>query len=375
MTDQSKSLTVTNFDKIKALARNKDTLARLSEMLGSKQWAQSYIASALLVVSNDAKLMECSPSSIFNSVMRAAALRLSCDPATKQAYIVPFYNSKKQCTEAQFIPGYVGINQMAHRTGKYRVLNTAPLYEGRIIEIDELTGEPRIFGTRTGERIQGYFHYFELFNGFKHVLYMTVEQLREHGEKYAPKNPKWKTDFDAMARKTVTRLHLLRDGILDPFDRTMLEEEREDIDGEIIERDAVDGSFTEKDDETAAAEAAAHKEAEARKPQPSEAEVMRSLGFEDHTPAVPAPASAQPAPAEPAADKPWTSTKVSRETAETLAGSDKVLYWSMSTEALADRHGWILNSIAKNHLSPEKKADLEMRRDTIAAIIEWRKSA
>ena len=360
MTDQTKSITVTNYDKIKALAHNQATIQRFTEMLGSKPHAMSYISSAMLAVANSNDLMECTPSSVFNSVMRAAALRLSCDPAMKQAHIVPYYNKKQQRREAQFIPGYVGLNQMAMRTGKYRVLNCSYIREGQVIDIDELTGVPHIHGQRTGDTILGYFHYFELFDGFKHILYMTVDELRAHGEKYAASNPLWKNNFDAMARKTVTRLHLLRNGILDPYDRTILEAAAEDIpqDGQIIgDNNTVDGAFTEVDDETAAAEAAARKIEEANKPKKTEAELLGEMGIETKS----------------AAPKPWpTTAKVSYETATTLAGSDKVKYWDMPDEKLAERTKYIGQSLAKPETTEEHRADLEMRRDTIAAILAYR---
>ncbi|MFA6204319.1 MAG: recombinase RecT [Gallionella sp.] len=364
MTDQTKAITVTNYDKIKALAHNQATIVRFAAMLGSKPYAMSYISSAMLAVANSPDLMECTPSSVFNSVMRAAALRLSCDPAMKQAHIVPFYNNKTGKRDAQFIPGYVGLNQMAMRTGKYRVLNCSYIREGQVIDIDELTGIPNIHGQRSGDTILGYFHYFELFDGFKHILYMTVEELHAHGQKYAAKNPLWKSNFDAMARKTVTRLHLLKNGILDPYDRSMVEAASEDIEQEstIINReDTVDGAFSEVDDETAAIEAAARKIEEKNRPKASEAELVGDLTGEPVK---------QEAPV-----KAWKSTKISMESAQELAGSDKVRYWELDTTTLTARHGFVLNSLAdtKKEKTPEKIADLELRRDTIAAIIEYRK--
>jgi len=302
MTDQTKAITVTNYDKIRAMASNEITIKRFTDMLGNRSSAMSYISSAMLAVANSDDLMACTPSSVMNSVMRAAALRLSCDPATKQAYIVPFnhYDKKtKQSTrQAQFIPGYIGLNQLAQRTGKYRHLNTSPLYEGQALDINQLTGEPVLRGQKKNadSPVIGYFHYFELFNGFKHALYMTVEELRAHGEKYAPSNPKWKSDFSSMAKKTVTRLHLLHDGILDPFDREQIEAAADEISGGemVTETDTIDGTFTESDDETAAAEAAAAAIEKANAPKRSEADLMAEITGEP----APKPAT-QPEPEQP----------------------------------------------------------------------------
>ena len=86
-------------------------------------------------------------------------------------------------------------------------------------------------------------------------------------------------------------------------------------------------------------------------------------------------APAQPAPAvQPqAAPKPWPDTaKISYETATTMAGSNGAKYWSMTDEQLAERTGYIAKSLAKPETTDDHRADLEMRRDTIAAILAYR---
>lgn len=272
----SNQMVVSNYDKLKALARNQATVSKFVEMLGSRQQAMSYIASAMLVVANSDDLQQCEPASVFNSVMRAAALRLSCDPSTKQAHLVPFYNSKKGRKEAQLIPGYVGLNQLALRTRKYRNLNAGRLYEGQIIEVDQLTGKTAIRGIMTSRNVIGYFHYLELHDGYSHTYYMTAEELRAHGEKYAPKNAMWRNSFDAMALKTVTRMNLLKYGVLDPDDRAILEEAAEDVDGDMIpQENTIDATFTDDDVEQAVSDA----QNEPQKPQKTQAEIMNDLGF------------------------------------------------------------------------------------------------
>jgi recombination protein RecT len=285
MTDQPKSLAISNHDKIKALAHNQKTIERFTQMLGSKREALAYITSAMLAVANSPDLMECTPSSVFNSVMRAAALRLYCDPALRQAYPVPFNNKVKGrngepdrwIKQATLIIGYIGLNNLAARTGKYRYLNASELYEGQTIEVNQLTGAAVIKGTRKSDKVIGYFHYFELLKGLSHTYYMPVEDLKAHGERYAPKNPLWKSAFPDMAKKTVTRTNLLKFGILDPSDRAVIDEMSEDRpEGEAV--NTIDGEFTEIDDELAE-QAAAEEYAEPERKAPADA--YRELTGED----------------------------------------------------------------------------------------------
>jgi len=229
MSDQ-KSLTVTNYDKVKALAKNTQVIQSFASITGSKTSAVAYISSALLAVASNNALMECEPASIMSTALRAASLHLSCDPSLGQAYPVPFKG------KATLQLGYRGIEQLALRTGKYRFINTSYISEGQSIEIDELTGQARIHGAKSvGGKVIGYFNYFELFNGFSHALYMTVEEIQEHGNKYSQNfsNPtsKWKTEFHKMAMKTVLRLNLLRYGVI---------EQRELVQGEMHQENTGD---------------------------------------------------------------------------------------------------------------------------------------
>ena len=284
--------------------------------------------------------------------MRAAALRLSCDPSLRQAHIVPFYNNKKGKREAQFIPGYIGLNNLAQRTGKYRYLQAHELYEGQVLEVNQLTGEPQLHGRRESDKILGYYHYFELFNGFKHVLYMTVEELQAHGQRYAAKNPMWKTNFHDMAKKTVTRLHLLKDGVLDPFDRTIIASASEDIEGEIA-GDTIDATFTDQDDEDAAHMAVEQQAQEEAKPKRTEAQIMNELFGE--TEKAPEPAA----------------QKMNLETAMTFKTSDKAPkpYHEIDSGTLAHMSNTLKKGIDGKKYKGDKLDEAQMKLDAILVLL------
>ena len=189
---------------------NSDTIKRRFESLLDTS-APSFISSVLTIFRSNSKLQDCSPSSILSAAGMAAALKLPLNPSLGFAHIVPYKS------QAQFQVGARGYVQLAMRSGQYRTLHSGPVREGQIKEIDFLTGEI-IRGEKISDEIVGYVAYMELLNGFKKSLYMTVEELKAHAEKYSQsyaydlrsgrKSSVWSTNFDAMAKKTVLK-HLL----------------------------------------------------------------------------------------------------------------------------------------------------------------------
>jgi recombination protein RecT len=214
--------------------------ARFSEVLGDRNTG-AYISSVMVAVKDSKYLLACSPQSIYTSALRAATLRLSVDPALGQAYLVPFKG------QATLIVGYKGLYDMAVRTGKYRYINVSPIYDGQVVDENQITGFHSISGTIKGSRqpseIIGWIGAFEMnpergqATGFGKTLYMTTEEIHRHAKEYSEgyDNPKgsWKKETRKMERKTVLRLLIRKWGYLDPADAHALEEtEAETIDAE-----------------------------------------------------------------------------------------------------------------------------------------------
>jgi recombination protein RecT len=208
---------------------------RFAETIGSQN-AGPFITSVLLAVANSPTLQECDMRSIYGAALRAATLRLSCDPGTKQAYIVPFKG------KATLVVGYKGLYDLALRTGKYRWINVSPIYEGETVELDRISGKMTLGGGKTSSRVIGYVSGFEMVNGFSKTITMTVEEIHEHAKKYSkgydrPDGP-WKKATEAMERKTILRNLLQNWGYLEPADQQalhMTETEDETVEGEVVE--------------------------------------------------------------------------------------------------------------------------------------------
>ena len=188
---------------------------RFEELLDTS--ASSFISSILTIVRSNSRLQDCSPNSILSAAGIAAALKLPINPSLGFAFIVPYKN------QAQFQLGYKGFIQLAMRSGQYRTLNSGAVREGQIEDIDFVTGEI-IRGEKISDEIVGYCAYMELINGFNKALYMSIDELQAHAEKYSQsfaydiksgrKSSVWSTNFDAMAKKTVLKKLLSNFGII-----------------------------------------------------------------------------------------------------------------------------------------------------------------
>lgn len=189
---------------------------RIDEILGKR--APQFISSVVTMAANDtmlSKVVASAPQTIITSALKAAALDLPIDPALGTAYVVPFKNKVKKPDgtdfwrdEATMIIGWKGLVQLAQRTGLYKKINADFVYEGEKIVDDRITGDIRIEGEKTSEKVIGYFAYFQLVNGFEKCVCWTREKAAAHEAKnrkgqYMSKA--WRDDFDSMSLKSVVR--------------------------------------------------------------------------------------------------------------------------------------------------------------------------
>ncbi|MCU9614119.1 recombinase RecT [Caldibacillus lycopersici] len=204
---------------LKALLSTPTMKKKFDEVLDKK--APQFMASLLNLYSGDPGLREAEPMSIVSSAMVAASLDLPIDKNLGYAWIVPFYDSKKGYKAAQFQLGYKGYIQLALRTGQYKAINVIEVYEGELKSWNRLTEEIDLDLSATkSDKVIGYCGYFKLVNGFEKAVYWTRDQVETHRIKHNKMKDKtalnnvWKSDYDAMAMKTVLRNMLGKWGIL-----------------------------------------------------------------------------------------------------------------------------------------------------------------
>ena len=199
---------------------------RFDELLGKR--APQFVSSIVSMVNGDKNLQKAfmnAPITVIQSALKAATFDLPIDPTLGYAYIVPFNNRKDDGSyvmEASFVIGYRGLLQLAMRTGAYEKINVVDVREGELVSYNRLTEDVELeFVEDEDERdalpIIGWCGYYRLTNGMEKTIYMSRKQIVKHEEKnrkckYMGKG--WRTDFDAMAAKTVLRRLIGKWGIL-----------------------------------------------------------------------------------------------------------------------------------------------------------------
>jgi recombination protein RecT len=198
-------------EKLGQLLDRVDIKSKFEAMLGKK--APGFMSSILSLTNAKEQLKACDPMSIIQSAAIAATLDLPINANLGFAHIVPYGGV------ASFQMGWRGFVQLAIRSGQFKTMNAAELYEGELISYNRITGETSIDESkRSSNKVVAYVAYFKLVTGFEKYLLMTKSQVEAHGKRYSksfskPGTP-WQINFDAMALKTVLKMLLSKYGLL-----------------------------------------------------------------------------------------------------------------------------------------------------------------
>ena len=197
----------------------------INNTLQDPKRAQRFVAAITSAVATNPALQECDPPTILSGALLGESLGLSPSPQLGQYYLVPYWNSKKKCTDAQFQLGYKGYVQLALRSGYYKHLNVIAVKAGELVRFDPLTEEVEINLNpdelaRENSASIGYLATFEYLNGFRKTIYWSRDKMEAHALRYSKGYAAkkgytfWEKDFDAMAFKTMLRQLISKWGIM-----------------------------------------------------------------------------------------------------------------------------------------------------------------
>lgn len=138
--------------------------------------------------------------------MQSAQLGVEPNTGLGQAYLIPYGK------QVQFLLGYKGLIDLAVRSGQYKAI-----YAYEVFQEDEFSYSYGLHKDLVhvpsqnpqGEPI-GYYAVYHLKNGGYDFVYWTRERVEKHAHKFSQAVQKgwtspWKTNYDAMAKKTVLK--------------------------------------------------------------------------------------------------------------------------------------------------------------------------
>ena len=159
-------------------------------------------ACLLAASKNGAAIAKCTPESILRAVVDCA--RFGIDPAFGRAYIVPYAN------EAELQLGYLGLIELAKRSGEIKSITAELVQEGDDFEVEfgtnpKFVHRPKFQGDVNGFKsvyalavfADGHFEYTVLSKD-------DVENIRRKSSK-APNSPAWTNYPGEMAKKCAIR--------------------------------------------------------------------------------------------------------------------------------------------------------------------------
>ena len=202
LTAQSKETTVvekkpkTIFDIIQAGAK------QFATALPKHINTDRFVRIAITTIRQNPKLAQCSQESLLGALMVSAQLGL--EPGTLgQCYLIPYGR------ECQFQIGYKGMIELLRRSGQLKDIYAYSVYENDDFEITygldrNLIHKPNL--ANKGNFL-GCYCVAILKDDTSAFEYMTKEEIEAHAKKFSKTfgNGPWKTDFEAMAHKTVVK--------------------------------------------------------------------------------------------------------------------------------------------------------------------------
>lgn len=200
-----------NLPQLKAALNAPSVKAKFEEMLGKR--APQFMTSISSVVSNNALLQKADVNSIIMGAAIAASMDLPLHPSLGYAALVPF-NSKDGCF-AQLQVMTKGYVEMFIRSGQCKSLICEVVRKGELVKKNKFTGE-YVFdeSKKESDEIIGVVAAFELVNGYRKVEYMTVQEVKEHAQKFSQAYRKnaaiWKDNWEEMMKKTCLKRLLVR---------------------------------------------------------------------------------------------------------------------------------------------------------------------
>lgn len=188
---------------------------RVLDLLAQDQSAvKRFYQTFSICLAQEPKLATCTRSSLIGAMLEIASLKL--EPGVQgEAWLIPFKDRKRNVTEATVIVGYKGMLELARRAGNVGKIDSEVVYEKDSFDwlkgtrafldfkkhVDKDRG--RMIGAWAEAEIE--LRLGTISRQFEVMLDYEIVKIRDNAPSAKAKTSPWRTDEEAMWRKTVLR--------------------------------------------------------------------------------------------------------------------------------------------------------------------------
>lgn len=200
-------------DLRRIFAANKEAMVRsIPRSLGD---GDRLLRIAYNTIAFNGDLVQCTRPSLIGGVMEALKMGITIGGPMQESWLLPFRNKQNDGTyalEATLIVGYMGYRNIIDRGRAVIDMHPRAVYDGDEFDVDFGSMPTRIrhkpyflLGAKKG-RLLFVYCIARLRGGGVQVEVMPTAEVEEHRNRSRAKDAgPWKTDYDAMALKTVIR--------------------------------------------------------------------------------------------------------------------------------------------------------------------------
>lgn len=191
-------------DTVRGLLKSME--GEIKNALPSYLPVEKFIRTALTAINSNPKLAECTQDSLLAAIMNSAQLGLEFNTPLGEAYLIPYEDKKRGITTVNFQLGYQGLLKLAYNTGQFKRITAREVRYNEVFDFDYGTGEISHKPCLTGDSgdVIGYYAIYQTKDGGQDVFYFSKADAERYGRTFSQSynNGPWKTNFDAMAKKS-----------------------------------------------------------------------------------------------------------------------------------------------------------------------------
>lgn len=190
-----------NVETLSGLLKMK--MASIAQVLPQHVTADKLAKTLFLAVNRTPKLLQCTQSSVLESVMCCAELGLDVSGSLGLGYLVPYGN------KAQFIPGYRGLIKLARNSGELLSIEADVVCEADHFVYEKgsaprIEFRPKLDGDRGKPR--GVYALAVLKSGESQAVYLSISEIEKvRRVSRAGSSGPWVDWWEEMAKKTAIR--------------------------------------------------------------------------------------------------------------------------------------------------------------------------